>query len=244
MSEQGIIRAESADEAHAARGLGSARGTRRRRTLWVGAAALALVVAAPVAWVQVTGNSRAHASVEDVPTRPVALVLGAGLRADGTPSPYLTRRLDAARELYERGTVEVILVSGDGQREGYDEPAAMADWLTWHGVPAERIVRDTAGLDTHDSCVRAREVYGVSGAVVLTQDYHLPRALFSCAQAGIDAVGLGVSAQSVRPAKALIYRVREVPASLKAAWDAVTRREPVHPGEPSTSVADALAAGA
>ncbi|TGJ95021.1 hypothetical protein DLJ96_15400, partial [Actinotalea fermentans ATCC 43279 = JCM 9966 = DSM 3133] len=190
--------------------------------------------------VQVSGQLRVHPGVEDVPARPVALVLGAGLRPDGSPSTYLARRLDAARELYERGTVEVILVSGDNSREDYDEPTAMLDWLVGHGVPAERVVRDFAGFDTHDTCVRAREVFGVTDAVVLTQDYHLPRALFSCAQAGIDAVGVGVSAESVEPAKALMYRVREAPASLKAAWDAVTGREPAHLGTRETAVTDVL----
>ncbi|MBE7699414.1 YdcF family protein [Oerskovia sp. Sa1BUA8] len=212
----------------------------RRRTLLVGAVALVLVLVAPLAWVQVGGRLRVHPGVEDVPARPVALVLGAGLRPDGTPSTYLTRRLDAARELYERGTVEVILVSGDNSREDYDEPTAMLDWLVAHGVPAERVVRDFAGFDTHDTCVRARQVFGVTDAVVLTQDYHLPRALFSCAQAGIDAVGVGVSAQSVEPAKAVTYRVREVPASLKAAWDALSGREPVHLGATESAVTDLL----
>ena len=119
------------------------RGGRRRRTPLVAAVALVLVATAPIAWVQVGGRLRVHPGVEDVPARPVALVLGAGLRPDGTPSTYLTRRLDAARELYERGTVEVVLVSGDGSREDYDEPTAMLDWLVAHGVPAERVVRDS-----------------------------------------------------------------------------------------------------
>lgn len=219
---------------------GSPRAARRGRAVLVGAAALALLVALPVAWVQVSGQSRVSPSVEDAPSRPVAIVLGAGLRPDGSPSTYLRRRLDAARELYEAGKVEVILVSGDNSRESYDEPTAMLDWLVANGVPTDRVVRDFAGFDTHDTCVRAREVFGVTGAVVLTQDYHLPRALFSCHQAGIDAVGVGVSSESVEPAKAVMYRVREAPASLKAAWDAITGREPVHLGAKESAVTDVL----
>lgn len=262
MSEQGISRAtppepvdgtdrtsvtsvgDQADTPSAGRpgGRRPARAGRggRRRTLLVGAVALVLVLAAPLAWVQVGGRLRVHPGVQDVPARPVALVLGAGLRPDGTPSTYLTRRLDAARQLYERGTVGVILVSGDNSRAGYDEPTAMLDWLVARGVPSERVVRDFAGFDTHDTCVRARGVFGVTEAVVVTQDYHLPRALFSCTQAGIDAVGVGVSAKSVEPAKAVMYRVREAPASLKAAWDALSGREPVHLGETETAVTDVL----
>ncbi|WP_235534260.1 vancomycin high temperature exclusion protein [Oerskovia sp. Root22] len=213
---------------------------RRRRVLALGAAALVLVVAAPLAWVQVSGQSRVSPGVASTPDRPVALVLGAGLRPDGSPSTFLRRRLDAARELYEQGKVQVVLVSGDNSREGYDEPTAMLDWLVEQGVPAEHVVRDFAGFDTHDTCVRAREIFGVTEAVVVTQDYHLPRALFSCSRAGIDAVGVGVSSTSVEPAKAVMYRVREVPASLKAAWDAVTHREPVHLGTKETAVTDAL----
>jgi vancomycin permeability regulator SanA len=110
-----------------------------------------------------------------------------------------------------------------------------------HGVPAGKVVRDHAGFDTHDSCVRAHDVFGVRDAVVVTQDYHLRRALFSCELAGIDAVGVGVSSQSVRPRQAVLWHLREVPASWRAAWDAVTGRSAVYPGPPETSVQDALA---
>ena len=75
----------------------------------------------------------------------------------------------------------------------------MQDWLVTHGVPRDKVVRDHAGFDTHDSCVRAHDVFGVRDAVVVTQDYHLRRALFSCSLAGIDVVGVGVSSTSVQP---------------------------------------------
>ena len=199
------------------------------------------LVLAPALWVQVVGQTRVRPGVSDISRTDVAIVLGAGLRPDGTPSTYLRRRLDAAAELYARGTVDVILVSGDNSTTQHDEPTAMRDWLVGLGVPEDRVVRDFAGLDTHDSCVRAHEVFGVTDAVVITQDYHLRRALFSCREAGIDVVGLGVSSTSVEPIKAVLYRVREIPASIKAAWDALTGREPVHLGPHETGVEDALA---
>ena len=192
----------------------------------------------PVAWVQGEGQSRVR-TTEQV-DREVALVFGAGLRPGGAPSTFLRRRLDAAAELFRAGTVRVILVSGDNRTVGHDEPTAMRDWLVDQGIPGDVVVRDFAGFDTHDTCVRAREVFGVEEAVVITQDYHLRRALFSCSQAGVDVVGLGVSSASVEPAKAVVYRLRELPASLKAAWDAVTSRRPVHLGPRETSVQDAL----
>jgi len=213
----------------------------RRRVLLRTAVIVVALVLAPALWVQVVGQTRVRPGVSDVSRTDVAIVLGAGLRPDGTPSTYLRRRLDAAAELYARGTVGVILVSGDNSTTQHDEPTAMRDWLVGLGVPEDRVVRDFAGLDTHDSCVRAHEVFGVTDAVVITQDYHLRRALFSCREAGIDVVGLGVSSTSVEPIKAVLYRVREIPASIKAAWDALTGREPVHLGPHETGVEDALA---
>jgi vancomycin permeability regulator SanA len=216
------------------------RPRRRRRLVATVAAALVLLVAAPVLWVQAVGQSRVR-DADHVPDRPVALVL-AGLRPDGSPSTYLRRRLEEARRLYADGTVRVLLVSGDSTTAWHDEPTAMRDWLVDHGVPDAAVVEDYAGVDTHDTCVRAHDVFGVTGAVVVTQDYHLRRALFSCTAAGIDVVGVGVSSRSVEPAKALMYRVRELPASGRAAVDAVVHRSPRFGGPAETGVADALAA--
>ena len=108
-------------------------------------------------------------------------------------------------------------------------------------MPGTAIVSDFAGVDTHDTCVRAHDVFGVTGAVVVTQDYHLRRALFSCHEAGIDAVGVGVSSRSVEPRKAVMYRVRELPASGRAAFDALTHRAPRFGGPHESGVTDALA---
>ena len=213
----------------------------RRRVAWVVAAVAIALVTVPVLAVQTIGQSKVRTAQDVAPTS-VALVLGAGLRPDGSPSVYLARRLEAARDLYERGAVDVVLVSGDNGTPQHDEPTAMLDWLVAHGVPADHVVRDHAGFDTHDSCVRAHDVFGVEQAVVVTQDYHLRRAVFSCTAAGIAAVGVGVSSQSVRPVQALTWRVRELPASWKAAWDATTGRSPVYDGPPETAVQDALAA--
>ncbi len=221
----------------------AARLPRRRRVrrLLVGVVAAAVAVAAPIAWVQMSGQSRLRASAA-VRDRGVALVLGAGLRPDGSPSTYLRRRLNAAIEIYQRGDVHAILVSGDRQDDSYDEPAAMRAWLRAHGVPDAAIVRDSHGFDTHDSCVRAREVFGVRRAVVVTQDYHARRAAFSCARAGIDAVGVGVPAHTEEPWRHGYFQLRELPASLRAAWDAATSRRPVGPMTPDDAVVRILSA--
>ena len=186
------------------------RRVRVSRKVALTASALAVAaLAAPIATVQIIGSGKVY-SAQDAPNRSVALVLGAGLKPDGTPSVFLARRLDAARALYERGAVQAILVSGDNAQADYDEPTAMYDWLIDAGIPAERVVRDYAGFDT--------------------QDYHLPRAVFSCTAAGLDVVGVAVSSASVERSKAVKYRVREALASVKSAWDALIQRKPVHGG--------------
>jgi vancomycin permeability regulator SanA len=214
----------------------------RRRRRWprrvaLGVAVVVLLVLAPIAWVQLAGRVDER-SLADVPDEPVALVLGAGITAHGQPSPYLRRRLDAAATLYRDGRVTTVLVSGDHSTPYHDEPAVMRTYLLAHGVRDGAIVRDDAGLDTHASCVRAHDVYGVERAVVITQDYHLPRALFTCRHAGIDVVGVGVSAASARPAQSLVWHLREAPASLRAALDALAPRAvPALPGEQPTPIA-------
>jgi len=210
------------------------RASRRRRLIvWASSAAALVVVLllGVIAWVQWSPRSSVFQEA-DVPERPVALVLGAGLRPDGTPSTYLARRLDIALDLYQRGLVRGVLASGDNSTTTHDEPSAMRDYLVARGMPADVVALDYAGFDTHDSCVRAHQVFGVTRATVITQDYHLPRALFSCKEAGIDAVGVGASSADGHVVR---YTLREMPASLKAAWDAVTHRTPkfLGPHEPA-----------
>ncbi|PFG42272.1 vancomycin permeability regulator SanA [Isoptericola jiangsuensis] len=201
----------------------SSRRRVRRRLLAGGAVLLALAVLLPVAWVQATGQARVRGSVAEAAADPVdaIVVLGAGLRPDGTPSTYLRRRLAAAAELWAAGAAPRVVLSGDGadRADGtpYDEPASMRDWIVGLGVPPDVLVLDREGYDTTATCRRAHDEYAVRTAVVVTQDYHLRRALFSCARAGLDATGVGVSATSVTPVQAVWWRVREVPASWKAA---------------------------
>ncbi|MFD6134596.1 vancomycin high temperature exclusion protein [Isoptericola sp. NPDC056618] len=198
--------------------------TRRRRALRFSAAtagALALAVVVPVAWVQLTGQARVRPSVASVEPVDAILVLGAGIRPDGTPSPYLRRRLDAAAELYHAGVADRVVLSGDGQprRDGtpYDEPASMREWILGRGVPDAALTLDRDGLDTTASCRNTAELTGARTAVVVTQDYHLRRALFSCSRAGLDAQGVGVSAASATRRHWVWWHVREIPASWRAA---------------------------
>ena len=213
---------------------------RRWRPLWVTGLVVALtivVVGGCNLWVR--GSAAAHEyTVAAAPSAPVGLVLGAGLRSDGTPSPALQARLDDAVSLYRLGKVSVLLVSGDNGTVTHDEPTAMRNYLVAQGVPESKVVRDFAGFDTWDSCTRAKRIFGVDRALVITQQYHLPRAVFLCRKAGIDADGV---ADPHTDATRLIFTLRELPADVKAAWDGVVRPDPKFLGAKESGVQDALA---
>jgi vancomycin permeability regulator SanA len=130
-------------------------------------------------------------SVATVPPAPAALVLGAQVHPDGTPSAFLAARLDLARQLYRAGKVQMILVSGDSMATEFDEPKAMRSYLIATGIPESVVTIDNAGIDTYNSCVRAREVFGVSDLIVVTQSYHVPRAVATCVRVGVNASGVG-----------------------------------------------------
>jgi len=169
-------------------------------------------------------------------------VLGTQVEADGSPAPFLAARLALAQLLYTTGKVKVLLVSGDNSRPDYDEPDAMRSWLVNHGVPAGKVVRDYAGFDTYDSCARALRIFGVRRAIVVTQTFHLPRAVALCRHVGIDATGVGDD--SVRASQVDWWRatVREWGAAVKAGYDQATGRDPVYLGRHETGVEDALRA--
>ena len=160
-----------------------------------------------------------------VPSAPVALVLGAQVYPDGTPSPFLAARLDLAKQLFETGKVKAILVSGDNLAKEYDEPKAMRSYLIRAGVPADRVMVDEAGIDTYNSAVRARRILGVSDLIVVTQSYHLPRAVATCLLVGIKASGVGDSTVCGSAA----WRsgaIRDQLACVKTVLDLCVRRRP------------------
>lgn len=218
--------------------------TRRRRLRRVLIAAVALVVALVLvvggsyAWVRIDASAHQF-TLANAPSADVALVLGAGLRADGTPSEYLRYRLDDAAALFKAGKVKVLLVSGDNRTTEHDEPSAMRDYLVAQGVPVDKVVLDFAGQDTYDSCFRAKEIFGVTRLLVVTQQFHLSRAVFLCRQVGIDTDGVA----DPHPLVTSSPEIREVPAAVKAAWDAIWQPDPRHLGPHEDGVTTALAGG-
>ena len=176
-------------------------------------------------WMERRYNDLIYEGVESVPPRPVALVLGAGLWADGSPGPVLSDRVATAADLYHRGKVQKLLFSGDNRFVDYNEPGAMKRYALALGVPEEDIVLDYAGRRTYDSCYRASAIFGVDEAVVVTQRFHTARALYLCEAQGIDVVGVAADRRPYSSRQAA-WETREILAVLLAWWD-VNVRQPL-----------------
>jgi vancomycin permeability regulator SanA len=196
---------------------------------------------ASVLWVKIEARGHIYAEA-DVPVAPVALVLGAQVYPDGNPSPFLAARLAIAQRLLEAGKVKAILVSGDHREFKYDEPGAMTRWLVQHGVPEAKIAQDHAGFDTYDSCVRANKIFGVKRAIVITQSYHIARAVTLCRRQGVEADGVGDDTVSQFKKPWRISATREYGACVKAVVDVVSRRDPVFLGRREVTVDQAVRA--
>jgi SanA protein len=158
------------------------------------------------------------------------LVLGAGVQDDGTPSWVLHDRLTEALALYKDGRSKKFLVSGDHHTGHYDEPNAMRQWLEARGVPAEDIFMDHAGIDTYSSMWRAKNIFQAKNIIVVTQQFHLPRAVFLARSLGMTAEGSPADRRMYRGAA--WFEVREVASRTKAFIDVTIGRTPHHVGPP------------
>jgi vancomycin permeability regulator SanA len=213
-----------------------------RRVVVAGSLAVAagvLVMAAGALWVKAGAAGHVYDEAA-VPAAPVALVLGAQVDPGGVPSGFLAARLEIARQLYADGKVKAILVSGDHMNWGYNEPGSMFEWLVAHGVPSSRIALDHAGFDTYDSCDRAKRIFGVTHAIVVTQSYHIERAVTLCRKLGVETDGVGDDTARVYTEQWRNSAVRERGAVVKALADVASGRDPVFLGPHETSVETAL----
>jgi SanA protein len=171
------------------------RTAAKRLAIGATAALLTFAIACNAA-VLLGGRSSA---VSDVKTAETILVLGAGVAPDG-PSPVLADRLETALTLYREGRAPRLLLSGDRASQYYDEVSAMKKYLLARGVPESAIDLDGGGVDTFSSMARARAVYGVSRAIVVTQAFHLPRAVWLARSMGIEAQGVEADKRTYRGA--------------------------------------------
>lgn len=184
-------------------------------------------------WIERKARDRLYTHVEDVPLRPVALVLGAGLWPDGSLTPVLVDRVAVAADLYHAGIVQKLLCSGDNRFVDYNEPQAMLEYAVRLGVPEQDVVLDYAGRRTYDSCYRARTIFGVEQVVIVTQRFHAARALYLCDALGVDAVAILADRQTYTRRR-IMWEAREYPALALAWWDVNVRRPTPVLGEPLT----------
>jgi SanA protein len=202
-----------------------------RITLWVSVISL-LALAAPRLITAMYAWQRTY-SPDKLPAKPensarAAIVFGAGLRRDGSPTAVLRDRIQTAAELFFAGKVDRLLMSGDNRFENYNEPGAMRTYALNLGVPDEAIVLDYAGRRTYDTCYRAAHIFGVQQAVVVTQPFHLPRALYTCAQMGIETYGVPAARYRYLARSLLLWNIRETFATAVALLDIhITKPLPV-----------------
>jgi vancomycin permeability regulator SanA len=199
-----------------------------RRRLMFAAALVALAVAACNTVVLARGAPLADDRDRGEAPSDCALVLGAGVHADGSVSAVLEDRLETGLALYRDRRVARILVSGDHGTDGYDEVNAMRRWLEARGVPPGDVFLDHAGFDTYSSMWRARDVFRVRRMIVVTQRFHLPRALFIARSLGLEASGAPADRRPYRGA--VYHELREVLSRTRAVIDVTTRRVPRHAG--------------
>jgi len=162
-----------------------------RKLFWGGT--IVSLLSPPIAWGYIQRNTQTaiYATPQEMPSQRVAIVFGASVWSDGTPSPMLADRLDGAISLYFAGQVNKILMTGDNGSAEYNEVVTMQDYAIEHGVPEADITLDYAGFSTYESCYRAKAIFGVRAAILVTQQFHIARAVYTCQHLGLEAIGLG-----------------------------------------------------
>lgn len=165
-----------------------------------------------------------------IPANKVAIVFGAGIRPDGTPTPYLENRIKTAVALHEQQKIEKILMSGDNSTLNHNEPVVMKKYAIKLGVPSDDVVMDFAGFSTYDTCYRAQAIFGLKAATLVTQGYHLPRAMVTCDRLGVKNIGVAAVKQS-RDYNAS-YLMREYLSSDKMTIELLLKPKPPILGKP------------
>jgi SanA protein len=169
-------------------------------------------------WLNLAYGGHTFSTLAEVPSHRVAIVFGAGVH-NNRPSAALADRIEAAAALYQAGKVQKLLMTGDNRFATYNEPGVMGTYAQSLGVPAQDIVLDYAGRRTYDSCYRARAIFQVTEAVLVTQKFHQARAAYLCNRLGIKTVGLVADKRYYLRRLRLWWEVRETLASAIAWWD-------------------------
>jgi vancomycin permeability regulator SanA len=219
---------------------GKAIGTRHGLWLWahkhwmlVLCTLVFVLVVGPVVYADMSTENDRYTAADELPSYDLGIVFGAGVESDGTPTPYLQKRLQTAAKLYHAGTVHWLLLSGDNSTAHHNEPVAMGRYVESLGVPHDHIVLDYAGFSTYDTCYRAAAIFGVHRAILVSHGYHLPRALMTCNHLGVQGIGVAAeNAGHVGRDFSVNYIVREVLSTDKAVLQIMFKPKPTLLGKP------------
>lgn len=203
----------------------------RKRVLIVAGLCLLLLLLIPF-YVKYKTQNKIFSSIEHVTSSDFAIVLGAAITDDNQPGNYLKHRLDDVITLYQSGKVRKILISGDNGEDAHDEISVMNNYLVNSGVPQNIIFGDYAGFDTYSTMDRADQIFDIKSAIVVSQGFHLPRALYIAGKKGIDATGYATQ-QTFGKRR---YFLREHLATIKSAFDCLVNRKSKYYGEKVNTV--------
>jgi SanA protein len=202
--------------------IGDTEAMSKRMWWFVGGLSLAaLALVAPRMYTELAYRAQIT-TAEAAPSERVAIVFGAGLWRGGRPTPVLYDRIATAVNLYHAGKAQILLMSGDGTTNA--ETRAMRQTALELGVPDNAIWSDEAGLDTYETCYRAKTLFGVERALLVTQNFHLPRALFICDGIGLPATGVSADQRDYRQSTQAWWNFREIFATANAWVDVNVRR--------------------
>ena len=188
---------------------------------------VALVSLVAIAIVVSSSRKHIYAKIENIPNAEAALILGAAILKNGQPSPVLRDRIDQAIDLYKAGKVGKIIASGDNASVDYNEVQPVRIYLIKNGIPEEDIFMDYAGFDTYSSIYRARDVFLVESLSIVSQSFHLPRAVFIARNLGLEASGSSADRGHYK----VTNYFREMAADIKAVVNIASSRKPRHLGK-------------
>ena len=183
-----------------------------------------LIIFGLEAYIQKETSNLIYSEITELPSAKTGIILGASVHADGKLSPILQDRVETAYQLYLQNKIENFLISGDHRTDDYDEVNAIKNYLLKKGVPSRDIILDHSGFDTYDSMFRAKAVFEIEDAIVITQKFHLPRSLYIAKN--LDASYRGFEAAPVAYTSSETIKRREQLANFKAIWELITNQKP------------------
>ncbi|MCC6198739.1 YdcF family protein [Candidatus Nomurabacteria bacterium] len=186
--------------------------------------AVGLVCVVSVSVILTSSKTYIYSTAVEVPKTDAALILGAGILRNGDLSPVLKDRADKAIELYKTEKVSRIIASGNSSSEEYNETEPIRRYLISNGIPDTAILLDGAGLDTYSSIYRAKSVFTVQSMTIVSQSFHLPRAVFIARELNMEAFGMNADRGKYK----LVNYFREMAADVKAMGNLFSRRTPTH----------------